>query len=131
MSVSVAHRDLVHPPTPARSWSGSRLPSSFELPALQDIEDRTITQDVIELPITIVRPAGLKEKGPVFMFIHGGGWVLGDFPTHERFVRDIVGLRLYRRFRELHAVARSEVSGRDQQTYAVPKWVAETATKSP
>lgn len=27
---------------------------------------------------------------PVFMFFHGGGWVLGDFPTHERLVRDIV-----------------------------------------
>lgn len=24
------------------------------------------------------------------MFIHGGGWILGDFPTHERFVRDLV-----------------------------------------
>jgi len=27
---------------------------------------------------------------PIVMFIHGGGWVLGDFPTHERFVRDLV-----------------------------------------
>ena len=26
----------------------------------------------------------------MFMFFHGGGWVLGDFPTHERFVRDLV-----------------------------------------
>jgi len=26
----------------------------------------------------------------VFMFNHGGGWVLGDFPTHERFVGDPV-----------------------------------------
>ncbi len=24
------------------------------------------------------------------MFFHGGGWILGDFPTHERFVRDLV-----------------------------------------
>ena len=24
------------------------------------------------------------------MFFHGGGWVLGDFPTHERLVRDLV-----------------------------------------
>jgi acetyl esterase len=24
------------------------------------------------------------------MFYHGGGWVLGDFPTHQRFVRDLV-----------------------------------------
>ena len=27
---------------------------------------------------------------PAFMFFHGGGWVLGDFPTHERLVRDLV-----------------------------------------
>jgi acetyl esterase len=27
-----------------------------------DIEDRTITQDGLDVPITIVRPAGLKEK---------------------------------------------------------------------
>jgi acetyl esterase/lipase len=26
------------------------------------------------------------------MFIHGGGWVLGDFPTHQRMVRDLVVL---------------------------------------
>ncbi|MDO7325335.1 alpha/beta hydrolase fold domain-containing protein, partial [Acinetobacter baumannii] len=27
---------------------------------------------------------------PVFMFFHGGGWVLGDFATHERLIRDLV-----------------------------------------
>jgi acetyl esterase len=37
-----------------------------------------------------VRPEGVKKTLPVFMFFHGGGWVLGDFPTHERFVRDLV-----------------------------------------
>ena len=37
----------------------------------------------------IVRPAG-RDRLPVFMFFHGGGWVLGDFPTHERLVRDLV-----------------------------------------
>ncbi len=24
------------------------------------------------------------------MFVHGGGWVLGDYPTHKRLVRDLV-----------------------------------------
>lgn len=24
------------------------------------------------------------------MFIHGGGWILGDYPTHKRLVRDLV-----------------------------------------
>ncbi|MBD9428268.1 alpha/beta hydrolase, partial [Pseudomonas sp. PDM15] len=27
---------------------------------------------------------------PVFMFFHGGGWVLGDYPTHARLIRDLV-----------------------------------------
>ena len=37
-----------------------------------------------------MRPSGNSETLPVFMFFHGGGWVLGDFPTHKRFVRDLV-----------------------------------------
>ena len=37
-----------------------------------------------------VRPIDVKEKSPAFLFFHGGGFMLGDFPTHERFVRDLV-----------------------------------------
>ncbi|MFH8136011.1 alpha/beta hydrolase [Pantoea osteomyelitidis] len=42
------------------------------------------------LKLTIVKPEGVTGKLPVFMFFHGGGWVLGDYPTHERLVRDLV-----------------------------------------
>jgi len=59
------------------------------LPAC-DIEAKTITQDGLKVSLTIVRPAGNKTILPAFMFVHGGGWILGDFPTHERFVRDLV-----------------------------------------
>lgn len=62
---------------------------SLELPAC-DIEERTITQDGLSVTLTIARPAGSKAALPAFIFIHGGGWILGDFPTHERFVRDLV-----------------------------------------
>ena len=55
-----------------------------------DVSEKTVTQDGIELQLTIVRPAGVKAKLPVFMFFHGGGWILGDYLTHERFVRDLV-----------------------------------------
>ncbi|WP_316778652.1 alpha/beta hydrolase [Pedobacter antarcticus] len=50
----------------------------------------TITQDGYHLKLNIVRPEGSSEKLPVFIFIHGGGWVLGDYPTHKRLVRDLV-----------------------------------------
>jgi acetyl esterase len=37
----------------------------------------------------LVRPQGVKERLPVVMYFHGGGWVLGGFDTHERLVREI------------------------------------------
>jgi acetyl esterase/lipase len=61
----------------------------LDLPAC-DIETKTITQDGTRVSLTIVRPVGSREVSPAFIFVHGGGWILGDFPTHERFVRDLV-----------------------------------------
>jgi acetyl esterase/lipase len=55
-----------------------------------DIAEKTISAAGHDIKLTVVRPAGAGGILPVFMFFHGGGWVLGDFPTHERFVRDLV-----------------------------------------
>lgn len=63
--------------------------AGVELPPC-DVEDRTIRQDGLEVKLTIVRPKGATGVLPGFMFFHGGGWILGDYPTHERFVRDLV-----------------------------------------
>ena len=54
--------------------------------------EKTITVDGYPIKLNIVRPEGVKGKLPVFIFIHGGGWVLGDYPTHKRMVRDLVRL---------------------------------------
>ena len=75
-------------PTDARAvlvgaQQGARLPPA-------DVHEKTVTIDGKPLKLTIVRPAGAKGVLPAFMFFHGGGWLLGDFPTHERFVRDLV-----------------------------------------
>ena len=55
-----------------------------------DESEKTITQDGYTVKLTIVRPKGSKKKLPLFIFTHGGGWVLGDYPTHKRLVRDLV-----------------------------------------
>lgn len=52
--------------------------------------ERTIEQNGVQVKIHITRPADAKNDAPVFIFIHGGGWVLGDYPTHRRLVRDLV-----------------------------------------
>ena len=55
-----------------------------------DVAERTVTSDSQTLKLVVVRPAGVTGTLPVFMFFHGGGWVLGDFSTHERLVRELV-----------------------------------------
>lgn len=60
-----------------------------ELPPAQ-ISQKIITVLGKPLTLTIVKPERASSTLPVFMFFHGGGWVLGDFPTHERLVRDMV-----------------------------------------
>lgn len=56
-----------------------------------EVAKKTITTEGLTIPLFIVKPKGTgKEILPCFIFIHGGGWVLGDFPTHERLARDLV-----------------------------------------
>ena len=54
------------------------------------VSEKTIQTGGQSIPLTIVRPEGVKGELPVFMFFHGGGWVLGDYPTHARLIRDLV-----------------------------------------
>lgn len=57
-----------------------------------EVSQKTITSEGYNVKLHIIRPAGVKGVLPVFIYIHGGGWVLGEFPTHERMVRDLVVL---------------------------------------
>ncbi|WP_106477961.1 alpha/beta hydrolase [Phytohalomonas tamaricis] len=54
------------------------------------VESKAITVDGERINLKIVRPEHAEGHLPAFMFFHGGGWVLGDFPTHERLIHDLV-----------------------------------------
>ena len=55
-----------------------------------EVSHRTISVEGKPLKLTVVRPEKAKGELPAFMFFHGGGWVLGDYPTHARLIRDLV-----------------------------------------
>ena len=40
--------------------------------------------------VEVLRPAGVQGPLPVVLYLHGGGWVLGDAHTHARMMREIV-----------------------------------------
>ncbi|AIC21398.1 MULTISPECIES: alpha/beta hydrolase [Pseudomonas] len=91
-----------------------------------DVSQKTIKVDGQDISLTIVRPAGVKGTLPVFMFFHGGGWVLGDFPTHERLVRDlVVGSGAAAVFVNYTPSPEAHYPVAINQAYAATKWVAE------
>ena len=55
-----------------------------------DVTRRTVDQDGLVVSLVVVKPQDSRGVLPAFMFFHGGGWILGDYPTHERLVRDLV-----------------------------------------
>jgi acetyl esterase/lipase len=41
------------------------------------------------VPVRMIRPKDTAGIIPIVMFFHGGGWIAGDFDTHDRLVREI------------------------------------------
>lgn len=89
--------------------------------------EKEITQDGEKVNIHIIKPKDLKDhKLPVFIFIHGGGWVLGDYPTHKRLVRDlVVGSSAAAVFIDYSPSPETHYPVAINQIYAATKWVAE------
>jgi len=91
-----------------------------------ETSEQVIDVEGRELTLYIVKPAGAATKLPVFMFFHGGGWVLGDYPTHERLVRDLVvesGAMAV--FPEYTRSPEAQYPTAIHQAYAATQWVSE------
>lgn len=90
-----------------------------------EVSERTITQDGQTVDLHIVKPKGAKDGLPVFMFFHGGGWVLGDYPTHKRLVRDlVVQSGAVAVFPDYTPSPDAQFPVAIHQAYAATKWVA-------
>lgn len=95
-----------------------------------DVSEKTIQQDGFNIKLYIVRPAGATGVLPAFLFFHGGGWVLGDFKTHKRFVRDLVSYSgTAAVFVDYSRSPESKYPKAVNESYAALKWVAEHAAE--
>jgi acetyl esterase/lipase len=117
-------------PTEARAvLSSVQASPKLNLPKV-DISTKTIKADGRDIKLHIVRPAGVSGTLPVFMFFHGGGWVLGDFPTHERFVRDLViGSGAVAVFVNYSPSPEARYPVAINEAYAATKWVSENGAE--
>ncbi|MEV0704224.1 alpha/beta hydrolase [Saccharopolyspora sp. NPDC050389] len=61
------------------------------------VADRRIPTAAGELAARLYRPRELSEPGPLLVFFHGGGWVIGDLDSHDdlcRFLAKHAGIRI-------------------------------------
>ncbi|PMS14363.1 alpha/beta hydrolase [Trinickia dabaoshanensis] len=90
-----------------------------------DVTRRVVEQDGLNLSLVIVKPQHAGGVLPVFMFFHGGGWILGDYPTHERLVRDlVVQSGAAAAFVEYTPSPEARFPVAINEAYAATKWVA-------
>lgn len=79
---------LVSPDGPQASRDAYRAIATARAPWIEvaKVEDRTIPGPAGQIPVRIYSPAegGIR---PVFVLIHGGGWVIGDLDTHDAVAR--------------------------------------------
>lgn len=117
-------------PNDARAvLAGAQAGAKVALPPA-DVSEKTIVVDGKSIRLTIVRPAGVKGVLPAFMFFHGGGWILGDFPTHERLVRDmVVASGAVAVFVNYTPSPEARYPVANEEAYAATRWVAENGAQ--
>lgn len=117
--------ESLSPENARKVLEGAQSSVEVDLSGIEET-DKTITEDIFTVKLKIVRPKGKTEKLPVFIFIHGGGWVLGDYPTHRRLVRDLVIETGYAAvFVDYTRSPEAKYPQAVNEIYAATKWVAE------
>jgi acetyl esterase len=84
----------------------------------------TVPAEVGDVRVRMVRPAGVPGQLPVVVYMHGGGWILGDAATHDRLVRELaVGAGCAVAFVEYTPSPEAHYPVAIEQGYATARWI--------
>ena len=91
-----------------------------------DVDERwvTVPAEVGDVRVRIVRPVGAVGALPTVLYVHGGGWVLGNAGTHDRLVRELaVGADAAVVFVEYDRSPEARYPVAIEQAYATARWI--------
>jgi acetyl esterase/lipase len=84
----------------------------------------TVPAEVGDVRVRIVRPPDATGRLPVILYMHGGGWVLGNAQTHDRLVRELaVGAGAAVAFVEYDRSPEAHYPVAIEQGYATARWI--------
>ncbi|WP_179855613.1 alpha/beta hydrolase [Paractinoplanes atraurantiacus] len=85
-----------------------------------DVDESWVT--VGDVAVRLVRPPGAVRVLPSVLYLHGGGFAIGNSGTHDRLIREIaVGASVAVAFAEFDGPCTVAL----EQTYAVARWIRE------
>src|SRR5215472_16394554 len=89
-----------------------------------DEEWITVSSPAGDVRVRIVKPKGATGMLPVVLYMHGGGWILGNAGTHDRLVRELaVGARAAVAFVEYPNSPEARYPVAIEQGYATAQWI--------
>ncbi len=89
-----------------------------------DSEWITVPADVGDVRVRIVRPRGAAPPLPVVLYMHGGGWILGNADSHDRLVREFAdGAQAAVVFVEYTRSPEAHYPVAIEQGYATAQWI--------
>ncbi len=108
---------------------GAQSSVEIDLSGITESE-QIVLADGHSIKLNIVRPLATKGILPAFIFIHGGGWVLGDYQTHKRMVRDLVVLSgTAGIFVNYTPAPDKQYPVQTDEIYAITKWISENGNE--
>ncbi|TMR96268.1 alpha/beta hydrolase [Nonomuraea basaltis] len=94
--------------------------------AKPDVDEKWIIvpAGVGDVRVRIVKPAASSGPLPAVLYVHGGGWVLGNAGTHDRLVRELaVGTGAAVVFVEYDRSPEARYPVAIEQAYATAQWI--------
>ena len=84
----------------------------------------TVPAEVGDVDVRIIKPLGATGALPAVLYVHGGGWVLGNAGTHDRLVRELaVGANAAVVFVEYDRSPEARYPVAIEQAYATARWI--------
>jgi acetyl esterase len=116
-------------PTEGRAvLAGLQTAAKIELPDVQIKDVALPVGPTGQTNVRVMRPMGATGVLPVIIYMHGGGWVLGDRETHDRLIRELtVGANAALVFVDYERSPEARYPTAIEQGYAVAKYVGANA----
>ncbi len=116
------------PVADARKFIRELFAPVTERESVKKVEDRTIDAGGDKIPVRVYTPEG-KGPLPVLVFLHGGGWVIGDIESYDIVCRGLAnGAGCIVVSVDYRLAPEHKFPAGPEDCYAAVKWVAENAT---